>query len=597
MFARSRLRLPPALAAAALLTAAAVFAPGCSRDAAPCVVLIITDTTRADALGCYGAVDAGTATLDSLARTGVRFAQAVTHVPVTAPSITTILSGTLPPAHGVRDNGRFTVHEDLVLLPEVFRDAGWRTAGVAAAVPLLGRFGYARGCEVYDDDFASDPYPVHDPRLAAQADDLRRSERRAGPVTDRALAWLEGVPRGDAAFLLVHYFDPHHPYDPPPAYAARHPGRPYAAEVAYMDAEIGRLLDGVRRARGPEADVRVVVAGDHGESLGQHEEADHGFFLYDTTLRVPLIFSGPGARPGLAAPGAVRLVDVARTVCDWLGLDTPPSMGGASLLPALGGGAAPAACDTALIETFLTQLHYDWSPLMGVRTSQAKWVKAPRPELYDLIADPGEVRNLIAERPDEAAAWSAAHDRLLAEARRGFARWGARPAGADPDLDRRLRSLGYAAGSSRGPVEPDWSLPDPKDGNRRFNQRQARQALLAEASLAARDGRADEALGLVEKAAAIDTLRGREAAFQAHLLARLERWSEALPLHRQALRGPLAPADEARARLGLAETLAMLQDVGAARSELDLLEAQPGLPADVAAGAAELRRRLAGEDR
>ncbi len=565
---------------------------GCSKDPNPCLIFIITDTTRYDRLGYAGNPLARSSTLDSLAHAGVNFAQAISHVPVTAPSITTILSGVLPPAHGVRDNGRYIVNTDLELLAEIFQDAGFQTAGVVAAVPLLGRFGYNRGFDFFSDEFSADDYPIYDPRLAGKESDLRRSERRASAVTDRALAWLDGISSRKPVFLLAHYFDPHHPLDPPPSFAAAHPGRPYDGEVAYMDAEIGRLLAGVRAKRGEGADIRVIVVGDHGEGLGQHDEADHGFFLYDSTLHIPLIFCGPGATPGLQVTAPVRTQDIARTTCAWLDVPAPVTADGASLLAALGGGPVPAECDTAYMETFLTQLHYNWSPLIGLRTNNWKYVKGPQPELYDLLADSQEETNLIGGKPDVSSDYIAALDRVVSRENRRFAKLGADLAGADADLDRRLRSLGYAATKGRRVIVPDFELIDPKEGNRRFNRRQAQQVSLFQASQLLKDGKSAQALSEVEKAVAIDPLSGRGAEFHAYLLTLEGHLQEAVLVYQKVLRNESNQVEKAQNRLNLLQVLIQLEDKAAARAHWDTLTAASGLPAEIRAVLPELAGQI-----
>jgi choline-sulfatase len=565
--------------------------PGCGATEQDCVVLIITDTTRSDRLGCAGYEAAMTPTLDSLATGGVRFATTVTAAPVTGPSITTILSGVLPPVHGVRDNARFTLSPNLTLLAEAFHEAGYQTGAVVAAIPLLARFGYDRGFDFYDDRFGEDPYRVHNRLFAAKEADLRTSERRGSAVTDRALAWLSGVDNRRPLFLLVHYFDPHYPYDPPPDLASRFPESPYDGEIAAMDRQIGRLLAGLRERLGEKWTIRVVVVGDHGEGLDDHEEGSHGFFIYDTTAKVPLIFNGPDCTAGLVVEQPVRTMDIAPTICAWCGLGKPETFAGQNLTPALAGGTIPAACDTALIETFWTQLHYNWSPLQGVRTSTWKWIKAPRPELYNLKSDPGETTNLTGAFADVVTGLGAHMERLLLVAAQRQARLGATDSDIDPQLDRQLQALGYVAGTGQRSLVPDFTLPDPKDGNRQWNREQERQLHLATASNLNRAGQAAEALRQLDLAAEIRPLAGKEAAMRGMLLHRSGQSADAVAAYQQALATETEPREEALSRLELIDILITLGRKADAEAQLDSLAAAPGLSADAMSAAADLRRR------
>jgi choline-sulfatase len=565
---------------------------GCSRDDRPSMILIIMDTTRFDRLGSTGCAVATTSTLDSLARHGVSFAQTVSAAPVTGPSITSIMTSVLPAEHGVRDNSRFVINDDLVLISEIFQGAGYQTGAIVAAVPLLGRFGYARGFDSYDDRFSDDAYKIFNPQLGSKQDELHGSERRATQVTDRALAWLTDADAGKPVFLLAHYFDPHYPYDAPPAYTARHPNRPYDAEIAYMDAEIGRLLAGARKLMGDDREIHVVAMADHGEGLGQHDEITHGFFVYDATVRVPLIFSGPGASKGLVVREAVRTIDVAPSICSWLGVPVPLSFTGLDLGDALQGQPVPAGCDTAVVETFLTQLHYNWSPLQAVRASGWKYIKAPRPELFDLNQDAVEIQNLYGSNSDGdrgLANWL--EDRLTMAAQRSRT-IGATVTSVNPEQERRLRSLGYVSGQKNQSLVADFDLLDPKDGNREWNGVQAKRMYLSIAGSLNQQGRFAEALAEVEKAAASSQLEGREAAFHGHLLASLNRHREAVPVFRRALATEKDSRQKFSTRTELVRSLVALEDKAAAAVELGLLEKEPGRPADAASVLALLRSEV-----
>ena len=406
------------------------------------VLLVTIDTLRADRLGCYGYAGASTPVLDALAARGVRFATAIAHVPLTAPSHASILTGLTPLRHGVRDNGDFVLPDRIPTLAEAFHDAGYRTAAFVSGFPLDRRFGLARGFDTYDD------------RLP-HGEDRRRAayvERSADQTTAAVGSWLEG---GTASpwFLWVHYFDPHSPYEPPPDFAARFAGRPYDGEVAFVDAQIGVLL-GLLEAKGLASRTRVLVTADHGESLGEHGEETHGVFLYESTLRVPWLMAGPGIASGRVPATVARGIDVAPTLLDLAGIPPRAPMEGRSLGPALRGEAMPD--QPAYAESLFARRRLGWAPLHAWRTARFKLIDAPRPELYALDMDAGEMRDRSVEQRDVV-------DALRRQLRAALA---ARPpeAGADsgPDAGERLRALGYLAGSSAEAATP--SLRDPKDG-------------------------------------------------------------------------------------------------------------------------------------
>jgi choline-sulfatase len=415
------------------------------------VVLVTIDTLRADHVGCYGAAWASTPTLDGLAGRGVRFTTAISPAPLTLPAHATLFTALDPPEHGVRANGAFRLVEGLPTLAERFEGAGFATAAFVSAFVLDRRFGLARGFAHYDDT------------LGVQNEDVGVASRPAGESVDAALAWLEGAP--ERFFLWLHLYDPHAPYEPPEPHRTRQLGRPYDGEIAYADAELGRLLAALD-ARFPDGRTLVAVTADHGESLGEHGEPTHAFSVYDATQRVPLILAGPGVPQGAVDERLVRLADLAPTLLALTGLPPlaptalPPLAGGsgASLLPAPAGPEPEPR--VAWVETLATQIDLGWSPLLGVRTREHKYVRAPRPELYELASDPGETRNLAAENEDLVARLDA-----LVEARAAGQK--AVPNfGVDAETSERLEALGYL--SAREPAPGDRPLgqvggPDPKE--------------------------------------------------------------------------------------------------------------------------------------
>jgi choline-sulfatase len=591
---RRRLGLVPvALTLCALATLLTPWLlPGCARDQRPSLILIIMDTTRQDRLGCYGYQEAATRTLDSLATAGVRFTNAITATPVTGPAIATILSGALPPVHGVRDNARFIINSKLTMLAEVFADAGYQTGAVVAALPIKSDYGYQQGFTFYDDRFAEDRYELYNQAFAAKLEDLQQSERRAHFVTERALQWLQKVDKGKPLFLLAHYYDPHGPYDPPPAYHQRRREDPYDGEIAYMDAEIGRLLAGARQRFDGRREIRVVAVGDHGEGLFDHEEWTHGFFLYDTTVKVPLIACGDGARRGLTVDHNVRTRDIAPTVCAWFGLSIPATFSGENLTTALSGGGVPAVCDTAYLETFLTQFQHNWSPLQGMRTARWKWIKAPRPELYDLQTDPDEARNLADQDLPPQRLLADRMDDLFSGTAGLAAQVGASPSSIDPNVARQLAALGYVAGHTNESPEPDYSLIDPKDGNRDWNREQDRKKSLDAARIFYREGKLEDALSCLSRAEEIEPLAGQDAAMRGELASRLGQYETALSAFIQALHTEGDPAGRGFIRLRLARALLALGRLRQAEAQIETLRTIPGAPASFQTSVEELAAEI-----
>ena len=437
------------LAGAALLAACHAGEPAAERAAderIDRIVLVSIDTLRADHVGCYGAAKAETHALDALAADGVRFETAVSPAPLTLPSHATLLTGRDPPSHGVRHNGLFRLPADVVPIAEHLRAAGFATAAFVSAFVLDSRFGLDRGFDRYDDEFGL---------MSAVIGGSASAERHADRTVDAVLGWLDQAP--ERFFLWVHFYDPHAPYIPPEPFASRLGGRPYDGEIAFADAELGRLRAALAK-RWPEGTLWWVTA-DHGESLLEHHEPTHSYGVYDATQRIPLIVAGPGVPRGAVVTGVAALADLAPTTLELAGLPPLPGADGTSLAPALrAGGASPRAA--AWVETLATQLDMGWSPLLGVRTPSHKYVRAPEPELYDVAADPGELVNRAAEQPELVAAL----DRMVEE--QAAAGQPVVPS-FTPDAEERaqLEALGYLQGTT--PPRPDPSLgrvggPDPK---------------------------------------------------------------------------------------------------------------------------------------
>jgi choline-sulfatase len=399
----------------------------------PSLLLVTIDTLRADRVGATGGPPGLTPALDALAARGTTFAEVVSSVPLTLPSHSTIFSGLEPLHHGVRDNGTYVFPETRETLATLLQARGWATGAFVGAYVLDRRFGLARGFGTYDD---------HIERRAAVVSTLE-SERRGGEVVSAAESWIAA--QTGPFFAWVHLYDPHAPYDPPSPHREAHPGQPYDGEVAYADACVARVLAAAER-RAPGGLVVAVVA-DHGEALGEHGETTHGFFVYQSTLRVPLVLAGPGITAGERRPGLARTADLLPTLLARLGVPVPPQLDGTDLLA----GPAPreAYAESLYPETL------GWAPLRSLRVGSLKLVDAPRPELYDLALDPGETTDLAAARVEDVTRLRAA----LAQARTTEVTAAARA--SDPEVAERLRALGYAAAP---PVAPaDATRKDPKD--------------------------------------------------------------------------------------------------------------------------------------
>lgn len=551
MIAQQRLagptyRFRQALVLASLLLGIA----GCSGKEAPRrpnLVLVTLDTVRADHLGCYGDRQAITPELDRLAGEGLRFTNASSAVPLTLPSHTSVLSGLLPPHHGLRNNGAGALRPGTATLATLLGGAGYRTGAFVGSFVLDHRFGLAPGFEVYDDEIERDP----------KAGAVLEAERPGREVVDRALAWLR---KEDARpfFLWVHLYDAHAPYTPPPAWAARHPGRPYDGEISEVDEQVGRILEELRR-RGLAGRTVVAVAADHGEGLGEHGELTHGLLLYEPTLRVPFLLRAPWALKPRVVETPVSLVDLAPTLAGLLGQPFPQAaaLDGRDLSKALIAGGEPAAgevyAETRYPATF------GWSPLAALRRRDLKYISAPRPELYDLRRDPREAANLLAKPaaapPDGSARGFA--ERLAAIEASAVA--GPRPASPAETSETRARlaSLGYVSGGTPAPRPraSAGSAPDPQAAVALFQRFEKANARLESGDAG---GAAGELAALVAADPANPVFRGKLAA------AWRERGdvARALPLYRQAAAD--APAD-AEAWYELAAALREAGQVPAAR--------------------------------
>lgn len=430
------------------LALAATAAVGCSlgRDAAPERIIVVTwDTTRADRLGCYG-YDAPTSpNLDRFADEAVLFERAVSPVPTTLPSHSSMFTGLYPQDHGVRYNIVFSLSGEARTLPELLQEAGYRTAGFPAALVLSSKYGMAQGFDHWSEpSVGADVTGLH--AMAAGG------TRSAGEGVDEALAWLREQ-KDTPTFVWLHFYDPHGPFTPPFPYSSKFRERPYDGELAYTDAQFGRLLDELRQD--PQWDRTVVVmAGDHGEGLQDHGESWHTYLLYETTQHAPLIVRAPGYRPARVAE-PVSLADITPTVLELAGLDPLDDIRGVSLAGALGGSAPPARF--IYFETHAGTLNYGWQEISGVRFGNWKLIDSSAPELYDLDADPGETTSLAAADPERLNRFRGELAQIAQPIRE------ATTDQLDQDLSpediRAFAALGYVAGGTGGDVAADARTP------------------------------------------------------------------------------------------------------------------------------------------
>jgi choline-sulfatase len=505
-----------------------------ARQTASNLLLVTIDTLRADAVGAYGSTQRRTPTLDALAAEGARFDAAFAPTPITLPSHASLLTGLYPPGHGARHNG-ISARADVQTLATACEQAGFRTAAFVSAFPLDRRFGLARGFAQYGDRFPRGP-------------DARPLNERPGSSTvDEAIEWLETSLKAGATrfFLWVHLFEPHAPYGNP------RDGRPafdrYMDEVATADQQVARLLDALGPTR---SSTLVVVAGDHGEAFGEHGEIGHSIFVYDTTLRIPLLMSGPGVTRGTITEPA-SLVDIAPTVLAGLGLPVFDN-DGIDLF-----GASLSVGRMLYAESFAPLLDFGWSALRSARRGGWKYIAAPRPELFNVAQDPNEAMDRAREEPARVSELDALVSRVSGPE---FTR-DARTA-VDPETERRLRALGYVGGGAPGQSGP---RPDPKD----------RRNLAARLARVTSGELAGDALRRELEA----ILREDEANPQAHMrlgfvLAESSDCRRAEPHFKRAIALRLPSADP---YLGLAGCQAGRGD---RKSAIDTLEASRGFEAD-----------------
>lgn len=438
-------RLIPRLAVVLALIA---LVGGCGGPSTPeGIVLITIDSCRPDRIGCYGSDTCETPAIDALAESGALFLDAAAPVPVTLPSHCSILTGLYPDRHTVRDNASHRLPDEALTLAEVLADAGWKTGAFIGAARLERRFGTMQGFQDYDDMLPEGGSPAE---TGPDRDDgdlgvftrLLTPQRPADQVVDSALTWIEAARSEQRPFLLwVHLSDPHAPYAAPARFDERYGEGSYEGEVAFVDEQIGRLMDGLGSARGR---VLVAVTADHGEALGDHGERTHGFFVYRATTAVPWIVTGPGIPRGTRVKRPVSLVQVMPTLLEAVGVAFPTGLDGRSTLPLIA-GTAGVETDPVYGESLVPSLGSRWPGLRSVRRGRWKYIDAPTPELYDLKADPQEETNVADANPVVVTD-------LSNELERHASRGGALPAREIAPTAEQLNTIGSLGGNGPGSI-------------------------------------------------------------------------------------------------------------------------------------------------
>ncbi len=444
------------------------------------MLLVTIDTVRADHVGCYGATAVKTPSIDALAHDGIVFDRALSQVPLTWPSHVAILTGTYPFHNGVQDFTGQPLAADFRSVAQAFSDHGYATAAVISSFVLNRSWGLARGFAHYDDAFTGNAFLESGVGLV---------ERKAEESVNRSLAWFRHRP-AKPFFFWLHLYDPHSAYDPPEPFHSAYRDHLYDGEIAYADAQLGRLIAWLKQNHLYD-NTAVVLLSDHGESLGEHGEKEHGFFVYNTTLRVPLVIK-PAARAAGAqrVNSVVEITAVAPTLLKLAGITDRISgqFDTASLLP-------KPKLDAAYSETMYPFSSFGWNPLRSLESGDYHYIEAPRPELYNVVNDPGELHNLFAEQP---ATLAALKQQLAQRVSLPASTRPATSTAADDAVTEKLRALGYLAYRSPVPASAlGKPLADPKD---KVDELES----ILEASDAFRTGRSEQGKQLLQQVQARD---------------------------------------------------------------------------------------------
>lgn len=485
------------------------------------ILLFTLDTTRADHIGCYGYSRIETPNIDRLAGEGFLFKNAISQAPLTLPSHSSIFTGTYPLFHGVRDNGGFYLEANKTTLASVLKQAGWATSAFVGAFVLDSRWGLNQGFDYYYDNFDFAKYKTIS---------LDSVQREGGEVVKAFFDWFTTNSQ-KKFFSWLHFYDPHTPYEPPEPYKTQYGGRLwglYDGEIAYVDVLIGSVVDELKKKDLLERTI-IIIVGDHGESLGEHHESAHGFFIYDATQSVPLIVHIPSAAlKGKVIESQVENVDIMPSVLELLGLPIPREVQGRSFLPLLAGKKDDVE-RFAYSETYYPRFHYGWSELKSLRTSGYKFIQAPRPELYDLVKDSGEQVNIY----DRDSSLGKRFERELRSLQERLSAKGVEDRGPeklDDDAREKLMALGYIGGfTSSSKMAQSGDLGDPKDKIILYNK-------IKQAEGASANKEFDDSLKLLDEVIAQDPNIMEARQVRANIYLELDRPEEAIAECKEALK-------------------------------------------------------------
>ncbi len=537
------------------------------------VLLITVDTVRADRLGAYGFDAVETPAIDALAASGVRFAAAYSTTPLTLPSHTSIMTGTYPVHHGVRDNVAYEVPEEIDTLAEVLAGQGYRTGAFVSAFVLDSRWGLDQGFGTYYDEFDTGGQTRFLVGGGQQG-----LERTADEVVDRAIEWLRRD-GDDPFFLWVHLFDPHAPYSPPEPFRSQYADDLYLGEIAFTDSEIGRLV-GQLDQLGLRDSTVVALAGDHGESLGEHGEAQHGLFIYEETIRVPLLFSVPASPwAGVVRSEPVSLVDVAPTLLALVGAPPLESTQGQDLTRRFD-PAATVEPRPIHAESWYGRLHYGWSELHGLITDRYKLIDSSDPELFDLQQDAAEEANLADQLN---SVYLRLHNELgELESEWSSANHLAGTGAVDSETRQRLQALGYVGSVRQLDEDPSQPLPSPRARIDVYNKTLAARSAMSQ-------GYPGDAESLLRQVVAEDpgVLEAQRMLGEVYTLQ--GRYGDAADVFRAAV--PLSPSDP-EAHLLLADALIAAGDLEAAERALEASSefVEPSAAIQLTLGSARARK-------
>ena len=446
-------------------------------------ILITVDTLRADRIHCYGFPTIETPFMDLFASKGIKFERCMAQTPLTLPSHASILTGTHSLFHGVRDNGGFLVPEELVTLAELFRERGYRTSAFVAAYVLDSKWGLDQGFDHYFDNFDLTRF---------QKISLGSVQRPANEVMDEVLSWLEKKKK-EKFFTWIHLYDPHTPYEPPSPYDKKYPGRPYLGEIAFTDSQLGRLWHFLEKNNLLDSSF-IIFASDHGESLGEHRESTHGFFVYQEGIHVPLIFVTPFNKlQGISCSQVVSLVDIMPTMLEMAEIPFPLHTQGESLVSLF--FEPKKSHSLAYAETYYPRFHYGWSELKSIQNDRYKLIIAPEMELYDLREDPDEKTNLASSQKKILAELKAKADDFIDRYSENALEMDYRK--IDEETRERLAALGYIGTFTNTSKLEGKRLANPKEKIVIFNE-------LSRAKEMSLEGKVDEAIGIIKNIIADD---------------------------------------------------------------------------------------------